>query len=250
MKQRIIAFVNQKGGVGKTTATMNVGAGLAKAGRSVLLIDLDPQGNLTNSIGIDTRDSFTMYEFLKGKCTSNDLLIHKTGLDILPADIALAGAEMELSGEPGREFILREKIQEFNQDYILIDCSPSLSVLTTNALTAASEIFIPMWAEVMAMQGTAQLVDTVDLIQRRMNPGLKITGVIINMFDSRRNLHKEAAEAIEKRFPDAVFKTRIRNNVALAEAPGFKKDIFTYKSNSNGAIDYESLVAEVIDQEI
>lgn len=248
---RIIALVNQKGGVGKTTSTINIGAALARAGKRVLLVDLDPQGNLTVSLGITAHElTATLYELLKGDVNAPQTII-KGQYDVIPADIRLSGAELELSSQPGREMILKEALQpiQANYDYILIDCPPSLGLITLNGLTAAQEIFIPLQAEFLALNGMAQLLKTIDAVQKRLNPQLDISGIITTLYDSRKNLNKEVLEKIQQYFPDKAFKTLIRDNVALAEAPSFGKDIFEYRADSNGAEDYKRLSKEIIIQE-
>lgn len=248
---RIIALVNQKGGVGKTTSTINIGAALAETGRRVLLVDLDPQGNLTVSLGIKAHEiDHTLYEVLKGDATATQATF-KGRYDTLPSDIRLSAAELELSSLPGREMILKEALQEVkeNYDYILIDCPPSLGIITLNGLTAAQEIFIPLQAEFLALNGMAQLLTTIKAVQKRINPQLEISGIITTLYDNRKNLNKEVVEKIKEYFPEKVFDTLIRDNVALAEAPSFGQDIFTYKPDSNGAEDYKNLSKEVIKQE-
>jgi chromosome partitioning protein len=248
---RVIAIANQKGGVGKTTSSINIGAGLARSGKRVLLVDLDPQGNLTVSLGIAAHElTATLYELLKGEVTATQATI-KGLYDVIPADIRLSGAELELSSQPGREMILKEALQpiQANYDYILIDCPPSLGLITLNGLTAAKEIFIPLQAEFLALNGMAQLLNTIKAVQKRLNPQLDITGIITTLYDSRKNLNKEVLEKIQEYFPDKAFKTLIRDNVALAEAPSFGKDIFDYRSDSNGATDYKELCSEIIKQE-
>lgn len=248
---RVIALVNQKGGVGKTTSTINIGAALSKLGRRVLLIDLDPQGNLTTSLGIATHElNNTIHEVLKGETTAAQAAV-KGAYDIIPSDIRLSGAELELSGQPGREMILKEALEPImdNYDYIIIDCPPSLGLITLNGLTAARETFIPLQAEFLALNGMAQLLNTIKAVQKRLNPKLEISGIITTMYDSRKNLNKEVLEKIHEYFPEKAFKTLIRNNVALAEAPSFGKDIFEYRADSNGAEDYKNLTTEVTEQE-
>lgn len=248
---RIIALVNQKGGVGKTTSTINIGAALAKAGKRVLLVDLDPQGNLTVSLGIMAHElEATLYEVLTGAFTAVQATIKKN-YDVIPADIRLSGAELELSSQPGREMILKEALQpiQANYDYILIDCPPSLGLITLNGLTAAQEIFIPLQAEFLALNGMAQLLKTIGAVQKRLNPQLNISGIITTLYDSRKNLNKEVLEKIQEYFPEKAFKSLIRDNVALAEAPSFGKDIFEYRPDSNGAEDYKNLSSEIIKQE-
>jgi len=248
---RIIALVNQKGGVGKTTSTINIGAGLQKAGKSVLLVDIDPQGNLTVSLGIEAyKISNTIFELLKGECETKEAIVN-LGYDVLPADIRLSGADMELSSIPGREMLLKESLAHVsaNYDYILIDCPPSLGLITLNGLTAANEIFIPLQAEFLALNGMSQLLNTVKAVQKRLNPKLDVTGIIVTLYDSRKNLNKEVLEKIQQYFPDKAFSTLIRDNIALAEAPSFGKDIYEYKPNSNGAEDYKALCAEILNRE-
>lgn len=245
---RIIALVNQKGGTGKTTSTINIAAGLKDRGYRVLTIDLDPQGSLTASLGIQTYNNpNTIYEALNGQIEAQECIINKT-FDIMPADIRLSGAEIELSSTPGRETILKEILDPVlnNYDYILIDCPPSLTLLTLNGLVAAKEIYITLQPEYLALLGMSQLIKTIETVKRRLNPDLEVTGIIITMFDSRKLLYKEVIENVETYFPDKLFNTRIRNNVSLAEAPAQGMDIFSYKPNSNGAEDYNSLVDEIL----
>ena len=245
---RIIALVNQKGGTGKTTSTINIAAGLKNRGYRVLAIDLDAQGSLTASLGIETYNlSNTIYEAFKGEIKAQDCIIKKK-FDVMPSDIRLSGAEIELSSTPGRETILKEVLEPIvnNYDYILIDCPPSLTLLTLNGLVAAKEIYITLQPEYLALLGMSQLIKTIETVKRRLNPDLEVTGIIITMFDSRKLLYKEVIENVETYFPDKLFNTRIRNNVSLAEAPAQGMDIFSYKPNSNGAEDYNSLVDEIL----
>ncbi len=249
---RIIALVNQKGGVGKTTSTINLGAGLVRQKKSVLLIDLDPQANLTYSLGIEAHNiDKTIYEILKGEILAITAIISKNGLDIIPASINLSGAEIELSGTAGRELLLKEAIESLlnKYDYILLDCPPSLSLLTLNGLTTATEVFIPLQSEFLALQGMSKLLETIEIIKKRLNSKLKITGIIGTLYDSRKKLNNEVIDKIKEHFPKKLFKTLIRDNISLAEAPSYEQDIFTYKKNSNGAIDYLALSKEVIRQE-
>lgn len=248
---RIIALVNQKGGVGKTTSTINVGAGLHRAGKRVLMVDLDPQGNLTVSVGVEAYSlDYTVFEVLKGDVEAQ-AAIAKRGYDIIPADIRLSGADMELSAVPGREMLLKEALAPIvdNYDYVLIDCPPSLGLITLNGLTAAREIFIPLQAEFLALNGMAQLLNTVKAVQKRLNPQLDITGIITTLYDGRKNLNKEVLEKIRQYFPNKTFATLIRDNIALAEAPSFGQDIYEYKPDSKGAEDYTALCDEIIKQE-
>jgi chromosome partitioning protein len=248
---RVFLVASGKGGVGKTTSAINIGAGLQKAGKKTLMVDLDPQGNLTVSVGIETRDlNLTVFEMLKGECAAVEAIIQR-GYDVIPADIRLSGADMELSAIPGREMLLKEALAPLSgdYDYILIDCPPNLGLITLNGLTAAKEIFIPLQAEFLALNGMAQLMNTVNAVQKRLNPQLNVTGIITTLYDSRKNLNKEVLEKIRSYFPNKVFNTLIRDNVALAEAPSYGNDIFEYKANSKGAENYAALCVEIIRQE-
>lgn len=247
----IIAFVNQKGGVGKTTSCLNVGAALSRKGQRVLLIDADPQGNLTIGAGVDLGDNDpTIYEVLKGKADINDAIqfTENSSYDLIPADIILSGADVELSGIPGREMILKEKLTQITAiyDYILIDCPPSLSLITIMALTAATGVIIPVQAHFYALNGVVQLIDTINLVKRRMNPQLEITGVITTMYDPRKLINKEVYDSLNNAFPGKVYESTISNSVALVEAPSAGKDIFKYKPGSKAAKQYEALADEIM----
>jgi chromosome partitioning protein len=250
-KMKIIALMNQKGGVGKTTSTVNIGAGLNKLGKRVLLIDLDPQANLTYSLGIQGHDlRKTIYELLKGQISTSDVIVEKNGLQVIPASLDLSGAEIELSGMAGREFLLRESLTKLSDlDYVLLDCPPSLGLLTLNSLVAADEVYIPVQSEFLALQGMSKLLQTVEIVQKRLNPSLEITGIIGTRYDSRKTLNKEVVQKIQSYFGAKLFKTLIRDNVALAEAPSHGQDIFAYKSDSNGAEDYLKLCKEILKRE-
>ena len=245
MMTRIIAIVNQKGGVGKTTTAINLGAALAQSGKSVLLLDMDPQASLSSSLGI--RDpAVTMYDFLTSDEPVRSAIVHAGSIDLIPSSPDLAGAELELASQPGREFILREKIAAFSYDFIFIDCPPGLGLLTLNALTAAQELLIPLQAEYLALDGLARLTETVDLVQRRLNHNLVITGILVTRYDQRRRLNREVIEAIRNHFPNELIDQPVRENISLAEAPSFCQDIFSYKPDSSGAMDYLSLAKEII----
>lgn len=245
---KIIAFINQKGGVGKTTCTMNIGAGLSKLGKKVLLIDLDPQAHLTYSLGIEAHTlQNTVYNLLKGLRRAEEIILTRNGLDLIPSSLELSGAELELSSVAGREFLLKEALEGIqNYDYILLDCPPSLGLLTLNALTTAGEVYIPLQTEFLALQGMSKLISTVDIVKKRLNKSIEITGIIATRFDNRKNLNKEVVEKIEKYFGDRLFKTLIRDNISLAEAPSYGQTIFEYKKNSYGAKDYLNLSHEII----
>lgn len=250
---RTIALVNQKGGVAKTTTTINLGAGLAAQGKRVLLVDLDPQGSMTASLGVNTYDvDTTIYELLTENASIYDAIIDtEAGYRIVTADIRLSGAEMKIINMAGREMLLKEQLDTIQQyyDYILIDCPPSLGLLTLNALTAADELYIPLQAEFLALLGMSQLMDTVQTVQQRLNNKLEVTGIIPTLYDERKKLNKEVLESVTHHFGNKLFNTKIRNNISLAEAASYGEDIFKYKPNSNGAADYAALVKEVLEQE-
>ncbi len=258
MSTRTIAIVNQKGGTGKTTTTLNLGAGLARRGKRVLLVDLDPQASLTYSLGLEVTDGRpTIYEVLCGKTTAAKAIITREGknggpaYDLLPATLDLEAAELELAPETGRELFLKEALEPIaaGYDYMIIDAPPRLTILALNALAAANEIFIPLQAEVLPLKGMRALTDTIGLIKRRLNPRIDITGVIVTRYSGRRTLGREVVDAIKGLYGAAVFDTRIRENISIAEAPGFGMDIYEYKPGSNGAIDYAALCEEVLAQE-
>lgn len=243
---KVISISNHKGGVGKTTSAINIGAGLNKLGKKILLIDLDPQANLSQSLGI-IEPGKTIYGALRGDYDIEPIEIVK-GLDIIPSTLDLSGAEVEMSGEAGREYILRELIDPLrgSYDYILIDNPPSLGLLTINSFTASDEVFIPLQAQYLALQGLTKLIEVVDKIKRRLNKDLKVGGVFITQYDGRKVLNRDVVATIEAHFKDEVFKTRVRDNIALAEAPAQGLDIFRYSPKSYGAEDYLSLSKEIL----
>ena len=259
---RKIAIINQKGGVGKTTTAVNLSAALAEAGQRVWLIDLDPQAHASLHLGLSLPDDApSMYDVLTGDCPIQDV-IHSVESDlwISPSHIDLAAAEMELAGEVGREIILRDAMAEVSQefDYIILDCPPSLGVLTLNALTAADEVFLPLQPHFLALHGLSKLLTTIELVARRLNPGLVLSSVLYCMFDSTR-LASEVIGDVEQFLNDErdsnsvwshaySFDTRIRRNIRLAEAPSYGQSIFHYAASSNGAQDYRSLAMEVVQQ--
>lgn len=242
---KVISISNHKGGVGKTTSTINIGAGLNKLGARVLLIDLDAQANLSQSLGLFDQES-NIYGAIKGEHSLKPIKVVE-GLEIVPSTLDLSGAEVELSGEAGREYILRELIEPLraSYDFILIDSPPSLGLLTINAFTASDEIYIPLQAQYLALQGLAKLIEVVDKIKRRLNKNLKVGGVFITQYDSRKVLNRDVVSTIEAHFGEVVFKTRIRDNIALAEAPAQGVDIFRYNPKSYGAEDYLALSTEI-----
>ena len=245
---KIISLLNHKGGVGKTTSAINIGAGLVELGRKVLLIDLDPQANLTLSLGIPRQNS-TIYEALRGE---SELVpfSYREGFDVITSTLDLSSAEMELINEAGREYILRELFDGVVDDYdfIIIDCPPSLGLLTLNALTSSDYVYIPLQTEFLALQGLAKIKQIIDKVRFRLNKKLEIGGVIATMYDARKVLNRDVVETIRKYFGEKVFNTLIRDNVALAEAPAQRKDIFAYNKSSNGAEDYLALCREIVER--
>ena len=244
----IYAISNHKGGVGKTTSTINIGAALANKGKKVLLVDLDPQANLTQSLGIKNVQ-ISIYENLKGNKIIHPVE-HRANLYVLPSSLDLSAAEIELSSEPGREYILKDILSQLENkfDYILIDCPPSLGLLTINALTAADYVIIPMQAEYLPLRGLAKLTEVITKIQTRLNNKLKIGCVFLTQYDARKVLNRDIAESVSDFFESKLLNSKISNNVALAEAPSQGKDIFIYNRNCKGATDYDDLCTEMIEK--
>lgn len=253
-QSRIICIANQKGGVGKTTTAVNLAASLAATERPTLLVDVDPQGNATSGAGIDKAAlKHTVYDVLINETDAKDLIVD-TGhpfLHILPANSDLAGAELELATEIAREQRLKSALLPLASmyRYIIIDCPPSLSLLTINAMTAADSVLIPLQCEFYAMEGLSQILRTIKLIQKRINPLLTIEGILLTMFDARGNLGKEVAGEIRSHFPGQVFESVIPRNVRLAEAPSHGKPIIYYDITSRGASSYLQLAREIIQRE-
>lgn len=242
----IIAVSNHKGGVGKTTTVANIAAGLHRMSKRVLMVDIDPQANLSQSFNTNNQER-NIYGAIRGVYPAAPIPV-LPGLDIIPSTLDLSGAEVELSGEAGREYILREVLAPLRKryDYIIIDCPPSLGLLTINALTAADEVMIPMQAHYLAMQGVAKLTEVVDKIRQRLNKALRIGGVVITHYDGRKILHRDMVDNIREHFKERVYATKVRDNIALAEAPAQGVDIFRYEAKSHGATDYTALCKEIV----
>jgi chromosome partitioning protein len=253
-ESRIIAIANQKGGVAKTTTAVNLGACLATAGKKVLLVDTDPQGNATSGIGIDRgKLESSIYDLLLGVNTADAVIVATLipGLDLIPATISLAGAEIELVTMMSRETRLRSALKPLREryNYILIDCPPSLGLLTVNALTAADHVLIPIQCEYYALEGVGQLLQTVHMVQEHLNPRLELEGILLTMFDARTNLAIQVVEEVKNYFGDKVFHTIIPRNIRLSEAPSHGKPVIAYDARSRGAILYQELAQEVIENE-
>jgi len=242
---KVISISNHKGGVGKTTSAINIGAGLNILGKKVLLVDLDPQANLSQSLNLTDQER-TIYGAIRGEYKLEPVEVVR-GLDVLPSTLDLSGAEVELSGEAGREYILRELLEPLraSYNYIIIDTPPSLGLLTINALTASTEILIPLQAQYLALRGLTKLLEVVDKIKKRLNKELRVGGVFITQYDNRKILNRDVVATIEAHFKEELFTTRIRDNIALAEAPTQGLDIFRYQPKSYGAEDYLSLCKEI-----
>lgn len=262
---RSIAVINQKGGVGKTTSSVNLAAALARAGRKVCVMDLDPQAHASLHLGITAiDDEATMYELLCGDASVEQARQKiNDNLFVVPSNLDLAAAEMELASEVGREMILSDKLAEDSEDfdYLILDCPPSLGVLTLNALVAVNEVFLPLQPHFLALHGLSKLLRTIEVVSRRMNSRLQLSGVVLCMYDSNTRLAAEVSTDIDQFFnvsKDAgkffrnakFFNTRVRRNIRLAEAPSFGQSIFDYSPDSNGALDYQSLAEEVLSQEM
>jgi chromosome partitioning protein len=252
---RIVSIVNQKGGVGKTTTSVNLAAALAIAERSVLLVDADPQANSTRALGIEENaERASLYDVIAGEAALSDVTIQVPGLphlDLLPGDRDLIGAEVELAGVEGREFRLKTLLQGVSDRYqhILIDCPPSLGLLTLNALTAADAVLIPVQCEFLALEGISQLTDTLDRVRQALNPALEIEGVVMTMYDDRTNLSRQVVEEVRAVFGDLVYATVIPRNIRLGEAPSHGKPIFLYDIRSRGAEAYLNLAKEFVEHE-
>ncbi|MDQ0193701.1 chromosome partitioning protein [Paenibacillus wynnii] len=251
---KIIAIANQKGGVGKTTTSVNLGAGMATLGKRVLLVDIDPQGNTTSGVGVNKADvANCIYDILINEVDPAETILETMidGLHIIPATIQLAGAEIELVSTISRELRLKKALNAVkgNYDYVIIDCPPSLGILTINSLTAADSVIIPIQCEYYALEGLSQLLNTVRLVQKNLNPHLMIEGVLLTMLDARTNLGIQVIEEVKKYFQEKVYRTIIPRNIRLSEAPSHGQSIITYDPRSKGAEVYLELAKEVISYE-
>jgi len=244
-KTTIISILNQKGGTGKTTTAVNLGAALALLKKKILLVDLDPQANLTYSFGIRSTPNGSMVDVLQGKQTLQSIIIERESLSIAPSSPALSDVEIALVNKIGRENTLKGCLKELDAfDYIFIDCPPSLSVLTVNALNAAQQVLIPAQMEALSLQGLSQLLDTIQEVKEVLNKDLKVRGIVPSMYDARRRLSNEVLDEIEKTLKQPVFKSRIRECVKIAEAPSFAKSVLAYAPKSNAAEDFMTLAYE------
>ena len=248
---KIIALANQKGGVGKTTTATNLSACLAEKGKKVLAIDIDPQGNMSSGLGIDKNEvENTVYELILEESSLEDCIIENVleNVSLLSSNVNLAGAEIELIGIEDKEFILKKQIEKVrdNYDFIIIDCPPSLNMLTVNAMTTADTVLVPIQCEYYALEGLSQLIHTINLVQERLNPELQIEGVVFTMYDVRTNLSNQVVETVKENLDTKIYNTMIPRNIRLAEAPSYGIPINMYDSKSAGAESYRNLAKEII----
>ncbi len=253
MNQKIIALANQKGGVGKTTTAVNLGAYLARMGHKILLIDIDPQGNASSGLGVDIHAlDKTIYEVLIDEISASEALLptEYNGLTVLPANVQLSGVEVDMLQVDDKEFILRNALTQITNefDYVLIDCPPNLGILTLNALCAANRVMVTLQTEYYALEGLTQLMKVIQLVQNSLNPELILDGVVLTMYDQRTSLANQVVEDVRAHFPDRVYNTIIPRNVKLSEAPSFGKFIGEYAPDSTGARAYEELAKEVAER--
>ena len=251
---KIISVANQKGGVGKTTTTINLSAALAEKGKKILIIDIDPQGNTSSGFGVDkNQKDNTVYELILGYCPINEAIIHEVvpGIDLIPSNVNLAGAEIELIDKTHKEAILKKELDYVRDDYdfIMIDCPPSLNVLTVNAMVASDTVLVPIQCEFNALEGLSQLIHTINLVHERLNRRLDIEGIVFTMYDSRTNLSQQVVENVKAHVTQHIYETMIPRNVRLAEAPSYGEAITIYDPRSVGAEAYRNLAQELLDHQ-
>lgn len=247
---KVISVANQKGGVGKTTTAVNLSALLAKKGKKVLLIDTDPQGNATSGVGVDKNVNYSVYDVLVDEIEMENTIVttEMNNLDICPSNINLAGAEVQLVSEESREFRLKNKLEKIKEkyEYIIIDCPPSLGLVTLNAFTASDSVLIPVQCEYYALEGLGQLINTINLVKKRLNKSITIEGALLTMYDARTNLSSQVAKEVKNYFEDRVYKAIIPRNVKLSEAPSYGMPICMYDARSKGSRCYDKFVKEFI----